>query len=430
MADSRTTVAGRCCDTPGVVSRDGAQWSPQTENERFVEAVDWNGQQWAFTADGRAFGPDGEVTLPGPVSDVAVIDNELRIALFASALIWNEEGTTVLPIPATAAGPVWGTADGVVLDDQGARIGGVPGAIDEVRLLGSQIILGTDNGVWSIGDDTQNWSDSGICDNFITGITRHQGELVVSTFNGGACQYDGQAWRPLELPSTMANDVLSTGDDLWVATAEGLVQVGEAVFTEVGPDLPHNTPATNHNGVNALALGVDGLWVADVLGPVQVDPWRRYRWHVSGRSYQAIAACPTGEVWVGSEDDGLAVRGASIGSRNGRSDWHHVGRLDGLPENWVMAVACAGPGAAYVGTYRNGVGLVDENGWTPILEDVWVQFLLVDGEKLWIGTADGLFLRSDAGVQPVLEEDVHALYREDDSLWVGTRSGLLKIDLL
>ena len=233
-----------------------------------------------------------------------------------------EQENRRLPIPATAAGPVWGTADGVVLDDQGARIGGVPGAIDEVRLLGSQIILGTDNGVWSIGDDTQNWSDSGICDNFITGITRHQGDLVVSTFNGGACQYDGQAWRPLELPSTMANDVLSTGDDLWVATAEGLVQVGEAVFTEVGPDLPHNTPATNHNGVNALALGVDGLWVADVLGPVQVDPLRRYRWHVSGRSYQAIAACPTGEVWVGSEDDGLAVRGIT-GSRNGRSDWHH-----------------------------------------------------------------------------------------------------------
>ena len=94
-----------------------------------------------------------------------------------------------------------------------------------------------------------------------------------------------------------------------------------------------------------------------------------------------------------------------------------------------MAVACAGKGAAYVGTYRNGVGLLDENGWTPVLEDQWVQFLLVDGDSLWIGTADGLFLKTDAGVQEVLAEDVHALYREEGRLWVGTRSGLLEVVL-
>ena len=48
----------------GVVYRDGAQWSPETVNERFVEAG--IGMVRAFTADGRAFGPDGEVILPGP----------------------------------------------------------------------------------------------------------------------------------------------------------------------------------------------------------------------------------------------------------------------------------------------------------------------------------------------------------------------------
>ena len=127
---------------------------------------------------------------------------------------------------------------------------------------------------------------------------------------------------------------------------------------------------------------------------------------------------------MGSEDDGLAVRGVEIGSRNGRSSWRQVGRLDGLPEDWVMAVACAGEGAAWVGTYRNGVGRMDESGWTPIMEDAWVQFLLVDGEGLWIGTADGLFYRTEAGIEKILDEDVHALYREDDRLWVGTRSGL------
>ena len=64
------------------------------------------------------------------------------------------------------------------------------------------------------------------------------------------------------------------------------------------------------------------------------------------------------------------------------------------------------------------------------MEDAWVQFLLVDGEDLWIGTADGLFLKTDEEIRTVLDEDVHALFREDDRLWVGTRSGLIEVTLL
>lgn len=185
----------------------------------------------------------------------------------------------------------------------------------------------------------------------------------------------------------------------------------------------------NHNGVNALSSSVHGVWAADVLGPVSIGAWTRHRWAVSGHSHQAVAACDSGEVWVGSEDAGVAVHGASIGRRNGRSMWHQFGRLDGLPEDWVMAIACAGPGAAWVGTYRSGVGRVDATGWTPLLENAWVQALLADDDGLWIGTADGLYRAVDSGIQLVAEEDVHALFRDADRLWVGTRSGLIGIRL-
>ena len=94
-----------------------------------------------------------------------------------------------------------------------------------------------------------------------------------------------------------------------------------------------------------------------------------------------------------------------------------------------MAIACAGPGAAWVGTYRHGVGRVDASGWTPLLEDAWVQALLADSDGLWIGTADGLYRADGNGVQLVAEEDVHALFRDSDTLWVGTRSGLVGIRL-
>lgn len=223
----------------------------------------------------------------------------------------------------------------------------------------------------------------------------------------------------------MVNDVLSHQGDLWIATAEGLVRDDDQTYTAVVDKAPRSHPGTNHSGVNALAAGPSGLWVADVLGPVRVEPWRRYRWHVNGHTYQTIASCDDGEVWAGSEDDGLAVLGVEVGHRAGRSKWSEVNRLDGLPEDWIMAVACAGPGAAWVGTYRNGVGRYDAAGWHPILEDAWVQALLVDGDTLWIGTADGLYASTEEGVSLVYADDVHSLYKEDQTLWVGTRSGLV-----
>jgi hypothetical protein len=411
----------------GVVYRDGRAWPSALDGVRTVEAVAFQGEIIRFTADGRMLTGTEVVELPGPVADAEVVDGELRIALHMAAAIWDGDSLSVLPLPATAAGRYWGTADGALLDDSGERVGGVPAFIEEVREVEGALVVNTDRGVWSVGVGTKRWTNASICDNFITGIARHQGELVVSTFNGGACAFNGETWRNLPLPSTMANDVLSDGERLWVATAEGLVDVGGEVYRQVSGRMRSGQPGTNHDGINALALGPDGVWAADVLGPVDVSSWRRHRWAVNGHSHQAIAACEGGEVWVGSEDAGLSVRGVSIGSRNGRSQWRQFGRLDGLPEDWVMAVACAGDGAAWVGTYRNGVGMVDSNGWTPVLPDQWVQFLLVDEDVLWIGTADGLYRRDSSGIELIVEEDVHALFREEGALWVGTRSGLLRL---
>ena len=75
------------------------------------------------------------------------------------------------------------------------------------------------------------------------------------------------------------------------------------------------------------------------------------------------------------------------------------------------------------------MGRVDSTGWTPLLNDAWVQALLVDDDALWIGTADGLYRADNGGAQLVAKEDVHALFRDPDGLWVGTRSGLIGIRL-
>ncbi len=410
-----------------VVYRDGSTWPQGGLVTRLVDAVEWNGEVVGFTADGLMVAEEETFVLPGPVADVAVVDGKVRIACHIAAAIYDGAELQVLPIPATAAGPVWGTAEGVLVDDLGSRVAAVQGTIDEVRASETGWLVGTDNGLWSVGEEIERWTTDGPCGNFITGLTRHEGELIVGTFNGGACAYDGQRWRTLKTPSRMVNDVASTGEELWIATAEGLVQVGQGVHVAVVDDAPLGTPGTNHAGINALSAGPEGLWAADVLGPVSVAPWRQYRWHVSGHSYQAIASCPGGEVWAGSEDDGLAVRGVDVGRKMGRSTWRQFNRLDGMPEDWVMSIACAGPGAAWVGTYRSGVGRVDASGWHSVLEDAWVQALWADGDVLWIGTADGLYRLDEAGIVQLTQDDVHSLLRDGDDLWVGTRSGLLQL---
>ncbi len=410
-----------------VVYRNGSSWPEELQSDRLVDAVFWRGENYGVTADGRIIAGNQEWLLPGPAADVEVVDDKLRVACHIAAVIFDGVELQVLSIPATAAGAVWGTAEGVIVDDSGTRIGAIPGSIREIREVEGSIIVAGDNGVWAIGGSTEQWTQQGPCGNFITGIARHDGQLVVGTFNDGACRFDGENWTTIETPSTMVNDVVSSGGDLWIATAEGLVQEGEAIYVEVVDDAPRGTPGTNHTGINALSAGPSGLWAADVLGPVRVDDWRRYRWHVNGHSYQTIASCPNGEVWAGSEDDGLAIFGSNIGNRTGRSRWRQFNRLDGLPEDWVMSVACAGPGAAWVGTYRNGVGRVDSQGWHPLLEGVWVQALLSEGDRLWIGAVDGLYLAEGDRVVKLRGDDVHTLYRDGETLWVGTRSGLLAL---
>lgn len=374
------------------------------------------------------------IQLPGTVMDLSATDGGVRVALSTGAVEISLDGAVRRqPVAATGAGPLWGTADGQLIDSDGV-VGHLPAPVwQTVSVAPGVTVAGTPDGLYRLGPEgLDRLTPAGqICGNFITGLTRWRGALVASTFQDGACvQAEDGTWEPLEgLPSTMINAVLADGDDLLLASSAGLVRMapdGSVGVTGVETaETPRRAPGLHHPSVTSLARG-EKLWITDLAGPIAVDSrgrWRRYRYHVWSTSNQRISACGP-EAWVATEDAGVSWFDGV--------QWQHFDALTGLPDDWIMAVACDGRRAGFAGTYQDGVWRFDGSAWTELagLPDPWVLSLLPDAGSLWAGTMGGLYRwdgQWSAAVPGLPDPRVHALRAEDGVLWVGTESGLAQI---
>ena len=111
----------------GVVYRDGSSLPDDGVRFRTADAVAWRGGLVRLSPDGQMRLSDRIISLPGPVADAEVVDGDIRVALHASAAIWDGTTLTTLSVPASAAGRIWGTSEGGLVTDEGVRIGCVPG---------------------------------------------------------------------------------------------------------------------------------------------------------------------------------------------------------------------------------------------------------------------------------------------------------------
>ena len=142
-------------------------------------------------------------------------------------------------------------------------------------------------------------------------------------------------------------------------------------------------------------------------------------------------------VWA--DESGIWVAGLDGLYRLKGHDVARYGAIDGaLPSNWVTAVA-SWAGGLLVGTYDGGLVQLDADGSSrPVLEHAWVNLgaLAASGGRVAVGEMDGGLWLHDRGAWRRLKRedglpsnDVTAVLFDGDKLWVGTREGLARVEL-
>jgi len=245
-------------------------------------------------------------------------------------------------------------------------------------------------------------------------------------------QYGRTVWEASTgLPQNSVQAMVQTRDGyVWLGTEEGLVRFDGQKFEVFNRT---NTPELPGQDVKSLFEAPDGtLWIGMVGGLARLKDG-----HFTAFSFgdglphdwiSAIAGDRAGDVLLGTFGGGL------LRFKNGKSTAFTSRK--GLPDDFVWAVTETRDGSIWIGT--NG-------GLTKMTGDVMVTYTTRDGlpdnrvkalwedrdGSLWIGTAKGL-VRSRGGRFDIYttrdglsDNVVTSLYEDaEGSLWIGTDGGL------
>ena len=191
--------------------------------------------------------------------------------------------------------------------------------------------------------------------------------------------------------------------------------------------------------------------VAGVRALSQHDPRQRAVLSLlmenGGTSIKALAAMPDGRVWLGVDSGGIKVLDPATGVVTPLLRTGQGAAAEALAGSRVLAMMRGPAGRVWIGT-RRGLFRADVDGQNveriaipgrDAAAQVWV--LAFDGPTLWMGGPDGLWALARGpgpdGMLRVLRHEttslgdvrVTAIARgAGRALWVGTRTGLVRLD--
>jgi len=274
---------------------------------------------------------------------------------------------------------------------------------------------------------------------------------IVNLKDGTALDFRHDPADPRSLPSDEVRALFfDPGGNLWIGTTAGL-----ALYTRTDkrfivfrnhPGDPRSLP---EGGVYDINISPDGrlLVGTDESGVVTLDPGGAYfnaagaaflpldtGWHAGRFSARALRYDSFGNLWIGTYGDGIIAFG---GTPSGIRTLRYPNRLSATS---ATALGLGREGNLLVGNNAGGVDVLEKESlrgpWKEVTLSGSIRALLTDRNGvLWAGSSEDGLLRLAPGRQPVRTNmdqehlDVRTFLEEQDTLWVGTATGLYKLSL-
>ncbi len=306
----------------------------------------------------------------------------------------------------------------------------------------------------SVFDGSAGWTnykeEDGLVDDDVTTIfIDEKGGVWLGTETKGVSYFDGAAWK-----SFVTDDPLLSNNVVAVA-----VDQNDAVWLGTSTDGVNYFDGEKWLSYTGDNSGLPSDWISDILINEQGNPWFATGWGVSYFD---------GQTWITfKEDDGLvgnSVRvlafqgdeGLWVGTSGGVSffdgeTWTNYTQestdadgaepWDGLPKDYIQAIAVDGKGTVWIGT-GGGLTQFDGKTWTTYTsedtglasDNVQDIFIHPDG-TLWIGTSwglsyfDGQTWTNYKEKDGLVDDDVEAIVMDGEgNLWFATYGGVSKFD--
>ena len=348
--------------------------------------------------------------------------------------------------------------------------------ITAVAEAGEDLWVGTPRGLGVKRDNEDRWTffttKDGLAHDFVTCVVWESGgagetfsRLWIGT-GVGLSTYEPQNRRwdthPSELQiSGRINDIKLDGNFVWIATADGLVYYDK--IADVSGKLTE-TDGLPSKIINTIEIGDNSIWIGTQSGLAWLDKPIAAS-HVSHPDTSRILAKRDftfhANVRAIVVDDDTVWIGTPLGlARYDTAEdlWTHYTREntnERLASNNVKVILENGD-KIWIGTTA-GVNCLDKKTgkWskhvaattTEVLHSNWVSKLAEDGDRLWFGnwkdSTEGAIVRHNRQTDTFRffsKEDlplksierpitrIHDLTVDENEVWVGTNSGLLRYD--